>query len=188
MKSLIKSSVFLNFLFFGSAVNAMSKVACNDSGKIYKVCEDQKNIFQRNAKLAIDTQRLMLITFGADWCAWCKSMDKVLTDPQVWDDIASTFVRLEIGVYASDGRKSIASGQKVFQDLLESNRKKEQDFKGIPLIAVVDPKTNKAVFIKTAELEDATEGQNHDKAKVKQVLKDAAKSLTVLPASNPTSS
>lgn len=156
---------------------SLSQVPCNDRAKIYKVCTDQKVLFQEKAMAAMESGKFLLITFGADWCPWCQSMNTILSDQSVWSSLDADVLRLDIGVFKYDGRKKNSSGVQILKDLIVANKKKAKDYNGIPLLSVVDPKTNKAIFIKTADLEDNSQGKGHDKDKVIKAVLDSVKTL-----------
>lgn len=155
-----------------SCVNANeTKENCNDQKKIYKVCSDQSKTFDKTLKKAIETDKLVLVTFGAEWCPWCLSMNQVLSDKKVWKKLQAKVVRSDIGIYMSNSRKPAESGRKVLDELFKVNEKNPSDYKGIPLLAVVNPKTKKTIFINSGDLEKNTKKKKgHDKAKVTEVI------------------
>lgn len=148
-----------------------TEASCNDNKKIYKVCTDQYRAFENALKKAKASDKLVLVTFGAEWCPWCLSMNQVLNDNKVWKKLEAKVLRSDIGIYKYDSRKQVETGRKVLDELLAINKKDPTDYKGIPLLAVVDPKTKKTIFINSGDLEKNTKKKKgHDKAKVTEVI------------------
>jgi thiol:disulfide interchange protein len=57
-------------------------------------------------RLAVQSNKPMLLVFGAEWCGWCKRLEKTtLEDPHMVEYINSTFVPIRIDV---DQQKRVA--------------------------------------------------------------------------------
>lgn len=142
---------------------------CDDSNRIYKVCTDQNQIIEKYYSTAQSENKLVLITFGADWCPWCKSLNRIFSESEVWSQLDGSVVNSEIGVNDISG-KNVESGLKIITDLLSLNNKDSSTYNGLPFLAVVDPKTKKAAFIQTGDLEDNSNGEGHDRKKVIEAI------------------
>ncbi len=53
---------------------------CPEQGvrDIYASCLRQRDLFRKARAHAVDSQKLLLIGYGADWCIWCKVSDRYL--------------------------------------------------------------------------------------------------------------
>lgn len=53
---------------------------CPDQGirDVYASCRAQGELFQKARAHAVDSRKLLLIGYGADWCVWCKVSDRYL--------------------------------------------------------------------------------------------------------------
>ncbi len=49
---------------------SFAKTPCNDSKSIYKVCANQKSIYEKAVQQA--KKQKILLVFGAEWCPWCR--------------------------------------------------------------------------------------------------------------------
>src|SRR3989338_11386019 len=119
--------------------------SCEDKGKLYPICSDQKSAFEKLAAKAVEEKKMVLTVFGADWCPWCHSLHRVLHGAE-----KNEYLLSEIGLYRA--RDKVPSGEKVMQELLGHSSLKEAP-KGVPVMALYNPKTKKAVFIDTEPLE-----------------------------------
>lgn len=160
-------------LFFCLAAAAAEK--CDDKGKIYKVCSDQGEIFQKAAARAKEKNTMVVSLFGADWCPWCRSLSSLLSLDSESKKIAGDSVIVEIGLYRDQDR--VESGWKVLDELTKQSAKKVKG-EGVPLLAVTNPKSNKTIFIDTESLEKNTKvSKGHDPQKLAKAVQKAMTSL-----------
>jgi thiol-disulfide isomerase/thioredoxin len=168
-------SIFIS-LFISISAQART---CDDTGKIYKVCSDQiVNVYNPNLAQALANDQLLLISFGADWCGWCKSLHRIFHDNQFWGQLDNKLVLTEIGTTFYDSGEQAPSGVELLNQLFETSLQDKSIMTGIPFLAVVNPKTNQIAFIQTGGLEDNSHGSGHDPAKVLQALQDAIASVS----------
>jgi thiol-disulfide isomerase/thioredoxin len=150
---------------------------CNDTDKTYKICSDQSVPYKSTLEKAKAEGKLVLLSFGADWCPWCQALHKFYGTPAFRKDFDSRLAIDEVGVYRYDGRVKIDSGMNILKGLVESNGKDMKMVDGYPFLVMVRPSDKKAVFIATGGLEDNTHGKGHDPAKVKAALNNAIAQL-----------
>jgi len=172
----MKNMIIAISLLCAAPVWAADSAACDDSTKLYKVCSDQEDLYRQAAAQAIIEKKFVLITFGAEWCEWCKTMHAVLENDANWSRVEDRLVKVSIAVSDSAGT-DIAAGQHLVQTLLDMNHVDKSIFRGIPFLAVVDPISLSTVFIDTGDLEDNTNGPNHDPEKVVAALKAATQEI-----------
>lgn len=152
--------------------------ACDDSAKIYKVCADQEAAFKKDVSEAKRQKKLLVLAMGAEWCPWCMSLHKMLReDPAFAGEFAKKYQVGDIAMY--DGKTKLPTGQTVLKQLQDSaNDHDPKKVEGIPVLAMVNPVSGKAVIISTEPLEKNTKDhKGHDPAKVLAALGDAANAL-----------
>ncbi len=181
--------LFLNFflilnlnILYAKTVVVKNTITCDDSRKIYKVCSDQNLSYMKIHAQAVHENKQLVLIFGADWCPWCQSMNKIFQDPKFRTAIDATMIPLEIGIYKPSSREQVESGTLVLNHLFKVNKLDRNAYKGIPLIALVKPNINskmdKAIFIKTGDLEKNSKAhKGHDPEKVLKALLSAQKRL-----------
>lgn len=145
---------------------------CNDRALLYKVCQNQEDLYKAEFAKAQKENKLLLVSFGFERCGWCKPLADLLRKP----DFAKAFpgIRLaEIGIYKDSTKLSEAVA------LLESLVRKAgaQDVKkaiaGFPFMVLVNPSNGKVAFQETGSLEDNSNGLGHDQTKVFRAIQDA---------------
>ncbi len=167
----------ISFLFVISAhAEKAPAPACKDDGKIYKVCSNQEESYRSALAAARKDKKLLVVVIGAEWCPWCIALDKLLEDPdRIGKDFSSKFSKVGIALYQE--RKKLPSGVAV-QELLKKQAGYKKKLAGIPVMALVNPKTKKTKLIDTEPLEQNTETtKGHDPHKVIAALEEAAKEL-----------
>ncbi len=148
---------------------------CDDSGKIYKVCQDQETLYQESFDRAKAQTKILVVVFGAEWCPWCLSLHKMLNAPEFGGEFAKKYVLSDIGVY--QGKQKLESGGKVLTKLKELTRDATA-LEGIPVLGLVNPKNGKAMLINTEPLEKNTKTQKgHDPKKLIAALEKAAEAV-----------
>lgn len=158
---------------------------CPIPAKIYAPCEDQMQRFLDAAASAQRKGRFLVIVFGADWCPYCRSFNTVLPGGDVLghEDFKDKADHINIAVSAiSAGKKvDIESGYQVLR-WVASKAAGREPMKGIPFIAVIDPRSANAATLNTTGLEiselwAAISGSTYDPAKVRAAIMDAIKRL-----------
>lgn len=170
---------FIALLFSSLIAGAQDGASqnCNDNRMIYKVCSDQKDIFTQAANDAQAKKQWLAVTFGAQWCPWCRSLNTLFSKIDFVQKMNGNFLTINIAVYQPESYDVVPTGMSLLNELLAKNNQDISIFNGVPLLVVVDPLAQKAVFIQTGDLEDNSNGEGHDPAKVLSALNKAAKEL-----------
>jgi hypothetical protein len=146
--------------------------ACHDADKVYKVCSDQEESYRADLARAKEQDKMLVVVLGAEWCPWCMSLHHMLSDPAFGGEFAKKFVLGGVALY--DGKKKVPSGESVLARL-KAQARFDRKIEGIPVLAMVNPKSEKAVLIDTAPLEKNTKTKKgHDPKKVLAALETAA--------------
>jgi len=163
---------FLAVFFVSGMPLSASAADCDDAGKIYRVCRDQQGLYKEAAEKAVAEKKLLLVVFGADWCPWCRSLNTMLSTPELREKMAPGTELVEIGLFQD--QEKLPSGEAVLEQVAGYSKGKVNR-KGIPLMAVVNTEKKKAVFINTAALEKNTKvSKGHDPEKISAAIKKAA--------------
>jgi thiol-disulfide isomerase/thioredoxin len=108
----------------------------------YLACEDQMAIFTAALGRARENKRKLLVIFGADWCPWCRTIDKNIDTADYLEhrDLKGKVdvVKIALNVLKDSRKVIVPSGQAV-QDLLAANMGVDQPSGYIPFYALVDP-------------------------------------------------
>ena len=167
---------FILKIMFVSAFAHAIDPKCDDHGKVYKVCQDQKLAFEEALAKATADKKTLLVLAGAEWCPWCISLDRMLTDP----DFGQGFMRKNFSLRSIalfQGKEKIPGGQSVIEKI-KKMAKFEKKIEGIPILAALNPVNGKAVLIDTEPLEkNVGSVKGHDPEKVLLALKKAQKAL-----------
>ncbi|MCB9025070.1 MAG: DUF255 domain-containing protein [Bdellovibrionaceae bacterium] len=148
----------ISHVSFASAKNDKS---CNDSHRVYKICESQNDIYQRNLSEAKKSKKLLLVQFGFEECSWCKSLHKIL------EGSLSDFVKQDFKVVFINIRED--SGKELFNKI-KGRYNKSHKKTGWPFWIAVNPSANTSDFFDTDKLEDNSHGKGHDEKKVRAAL------------------
>lgn len=170
MKTLFLS-LLLSYPAFGDGPNV-----CNDEGKIYKVCSDQQEAYNAALERAKKGNKKLLVVVGAEWCPWCVSLHKMLGQPEaLGKDFSKKYELVDIALYRD--KTKVPSGEAV-QELLKKQAGYTGKLAGIPVLAVVNPKSEKASIIDTEPLEQNTEtSKGHNAKKVMAAIQKAERKL-----------
>ena len=154
---------------------------CPFPGVVYQACEDQMQRFAAALQAAKAEGKLLLVVLGADWCPWCRALDKLLPTDQVLArkdeqfDYAGRYGMVNIAVSAlSKGKRiTVPSGEAVAAFVMSRAAGKRSG--GIPDFLIIDPRSGEAVHRKTDDLEDtwSNKGGGHDPGKVRDALREA---------------
>ena len=143
---------------------------CNDSTFIYKVCTDQKEIYRQAFADAQQHSELLLITFGADWCPWCRALHSTFQNSAFIEKLPAKTRIVEIGMYIGRTQTKNPTGGDVLRDLIEKS-KQQPKVEGFPFLAVVNPLNDKIAFSNTGDLEENTkETKGHSRAKLIEAI------------------
>lgn len=149
--------------------------ACDDQGKVYKVCGDQEATYAAKLGEAKKNGKLLVAVIGAEWCPWCQAMHKMLSNPSFGKEYAKSYVFADVGVY--NGKQHVASGDAIL-DRIKKQAGYTKKIEGIPVLAVVNPANGKARIIDTEPLEHNTKTtKGHDPVKVLAALEKASAEL-----------
>ena len=154
---------------------------CPFDGVAYHACEDQMQRFASALAAAKAQEKVLLVVLGADWCPWCRALDKMLPTDKVLGfkderfDFPARYAIVNIAVSASakGKRVRVPSGEAV-SDLVMARAKGKKPA-GIPYFLIVDPKSGAASHRKTDDLEDPFDNKSsgHDPEKIREALKAA---------------
>lgn len=154
---------------------------CPFDGVAYHACEDQMQLFATAMAAAKSQDKVLLVVLGADWCPWCRALDKMLPTDKVLGhkdekfDFSARYAIVNIAVSASakGKRVRVPSGEAV-ADLVMAQAKAKRP-NGIPYFMIVEPKSGGVIHRKTDDLEDPFDNKSsgHDPEKLREALKDA---------------
>ena len=79
--------------------------------KIYDPARNPFNDGRDAIKLARNTNRLVLIEVGGDWCTWCHVLNKFIMDnSDVYDTLHTNYVVLKVNVSDENDNREFMSG------------------------------------------------------------------------------
>jgi thiol-disulfide isomerase/thioredoxin len=120
---------------------------CPKTYERYLACEDQMARFAAALAKARENKRKLLVIFGADWCPWCRTIDKNV-DTADYLEHAELQGKVEVVKIAlnvlKDSRKVIVPSGQAVQDLLAANMAVDRPSGYIPFYALVDPNADGA--------------------------------------------
>ena len=156
MKRAYLSLLLLAPLHPALAADSGAPAACNDEGKIYKVCADQEKLYSSAVDRAKKAKKKLLVVVGAEWCPWCVSLHKMFGAPETLSkDFSSRYDHVSIAAHMPSSKEKVPSGIAVLEKL-KKQAKFDGKIAGIPVLAVVDPKSGKTTLIDTEPLEENT--------------------------------
>jgi thiol-disulfide isomerase/thioredoxin len=128
--------------------------------KPYDEAADAKAVVAAAVAQAKKENKRVLVTLGANWCGWCRSLDRTFTkDEKVSGAIAKSYVPVKVDVGKMTKNLDLAATWGA------------DPKKGVPLLVVLDA-TGKAVKVQDTEPLEA--GKGHDPAKVIAFLEENA--------------
>ena len=159
-------------------------VDCPFPGVVYQACEDQMQRLATNLAAAKAEGKLLLVVLGADWCPWCRALERLLPSDQVLArkdelfDFPARYAITNIATSAvSKGKKvPVPSGEAVVS-LLMSHANAARP-RSIPYLVIIDPKSGGVVHRNSADLEDPwNKDGGHDASKIREELRAAYATL-----------
>jgi thiol-disulfide isomerase/thioredoxin len=115
---------------------------CPKTYERYLACEDQMARFAAAVVKARDNKRKLLVIFGADWCPWCRTIDKNIFTAEYLEHAELKgkvdVVKIALNVLKDSHKVIVPSGQAV-QDLLAQSMGVDQPSGYIPFYALVEP-------------------------------------------------
>jgi thiol-disulfide isomerase/thioredoxin len=115
---------------------------CPKAYERYLACEDQMARFTAAVAKARENKHKLLVIFGADWCPWCRTIDKNIDTAEYLEHAELKgkvdVVKIALNVLKDSRKVIVPSGQAV-QDLLGQNMTVDQPSGYIPFYALVDP-------------------------------------------------
>ena len=148
------------------------------SDAAYRVCDDQMALLAQGLADAKASGKLLLVKFGATWCPWCATLQKLMPTAEVLGrkgdklDYGTAFLPLEIGLSTVyKGKKAdIPSGEAVLAWTLK--RASGAKIRAIPFIAVIDPDHPERIWARNLEDVNQTDGKV-EAPKLRALLVDA---------------
>ncbi len=178
--------IILAITLLTSVTFAVGKtVKCDDKENIYKTCGDQKAPFAAAVEKAKRENKIIMITFGADWCPWCRSLHAVLSGSEFKKLLAKekigdkslaaqiTFANIGVSHRVGDDREAVLSGREIFAQIALDTKSGEQKIDGMPYLVFYDPAKGKAVFRESGNLEKGDDTVNHDPVKIIAAIKES---------------
>ncbi len=145
---------------------------------LYRVCDDQRRLFNDAVAAARRDGKLLLVTFGSTWCPTCKSFSGMLEQAGTAAKpsgavAASDFAHVEIAISTLlDGRRvPVRSGEAVLARVLEAAPTVK--LRSVPFIAVIDPHDMTRAFARNLDDCETTAGGTIDGERMRQILVDA---------------
>jgi thioredoxin-related protein len=115
---------------------------CPKAYERYLACEDQMARFAAAVVKAHENKRKLLVIFGADWCPWCRTIDKNIFTAEYLEHAELKgkvdVVKIALNVLKDSHKVIVPSGQAV-QDMLGASMAVDQPSGYIPFYALVDP-------------------------------------------------
>lgn len=97
-------------------------------------------------------KKRVLVTLGANWCGWCRTLDRLFTkDEKVAPALAKSYIPVKVDVGKMTKNLDLAASWGV------------DPKKGVPLLVVLDEKGN---AVKVPSTETLESGKGYDTAKV----------------------
>lgn len=118
----------------------------------------------RACAAAAANRTLVLVKFGAEWCPWCRDMDKIFREP-VMVEALNTFEFVDLDV----GKRSIVDGKKRYErhyDLMMQYARKAF----IPQLFILDKKGRLVARLNPVDYERTSGPEGNDPEKLARVL------------------
>lgn len=145
--------------------------------KLYAGCMDQRSLFIEGFLRARAEEKVLLVSFGAEWCIWCHVIDAELTGltssaatpeeeataAELADYAAAHFVIVRID----------AEGQEGAEAVLDATGGRPHFPGGIPFLFTVDRDGQYVASLRaeTTEIEDSLGRPVHDRAALLELLR-----------------
>jgi len=119
---------------------------------------------ERACAVAAASRNLVLVKFGADWCPWCRDMEKIFREPVMVEALKKfEFVDLDVG------KRSIVDGKKRYErhyDLMMTYARKAF----IPQLFILDKKGRLVARLNPVDYERTSGPEGNDPEKLAKLL------------------
>ncbi|MCG6143724.1 thioredoxin family protein [Leptospira bandrabouensis] len=131
-----KFHVLFTLLFFGSSFLSLSH------------CSKQSDIilsqYEESLAIAKDSNRKLIVVFGADWCPDCRALEGIFREPEPKALLTENFLILKVDVGRFD--KNLSLNEKLGNPIEN----------GIPALVVIDPTGKILTSTKGGEFSNAS--------------------------------
>ncbi|TGL86366.1 thioredoxin family protein [Leptospira congkakensis] len=128
--------ILFSFLFFGFTLTAVS------------YCSKQSDIifsnYEESLVLAKNSNRKLIVVFGADWCPDCRALDGIFEEPEPKALLKENFILFKVDVGRFDKNLSLND---TLGNPIEN---------GIPALVVIDPSGKILTSTKGGEFSNAS--------------------------------
>ena len=157
-----------------------STTDCPFPGVVYMACEDQMQRLAGALATARAEDKVLLVVIGADWCPWCRALEKLLPTDQILGrkdglfDFTARYAMTNIATSAvTKGKKTVVPSGEAAVDLLMARAGAPRP-RAIPYLVIIDPKTGNVAHRKSSDLEDPWNKEGgHDAGRVREFLRAA---------------
>jgi protein disulfide-isomerase len=137
---------------------ALVLAAVTAAPRPYDERADARAEIARMLECARDERKPLLVMFGANWCPWCRKLDRLLaTDAELAKLADSAVLRLNVDIGQYDRNLDVAAGYGVTG----------LDDTGIPMLVVLRP-DGSVREVKNSE--DFVAGARYDRARIRRFL------------------
>ena len=127
-----------------STANLPSQIADSTFGQLKRTYSESKVELSERKKLSKEKKKNLLLVFGADWCGDCKSLNAMLSSPQILPILENDYIlqKVDVGRFDRNGETT-----KLFGDPQE---------KGIPALVILSPEGNVVISTNNGEFASAS--------------------------------
>ena len=148
---------------------------------LYRVCDDQMQLYANALASANAKGKLLLVTFGASWCQQCQALNEQMQLPagqaESLADLGRDFETLSIAVSTTvnNRRLEVPSGRAVLALVLEQARGAK--LRSVPFMAVIDPNDATKVFARNLDGLQLAENGGFDPQALRHLLRAGVRQL-----------